>query len=169
MYRHLSPIAPSFGSVALLHKRTLLISVCYYEFTLWINMLFMQYLGCKTRQYIWYPCDPRLAPLAQRSPVPTKEGSSSHSICVVVVSIQNHSSSPCPSIAFWWPQTSRFAILCMLTLVRLAISGLRLLRLFMHRLVRFAVSDGLRQRHLVRLSRRIDRYRHRQRDSDRVT
>ena len=32
--------------------------------------------------------------------------------------------------------------MCMLTLVRLAISGLRLLRLFMHRLVRFAVSDG---------------------------
>ena len=29
-----------------------------------------------------------------------------------------------------------------LTLLRLAISGLRLLRLFMHRLVRFAVSDG---------------------------
>ena len=30
----------------------------------------------------------------------------------------------------------------MLTLARLVISGLRLLRLFMHRLVRFAVSDG---------------------------
>ena len=52
-------------------------------------------------------------------------------------------------VVLWWPQTSRLAILCMLTLVGFAISGLRFLRLFMHRLVRFAVSDDLRQRHLV--------------------